>query len=61
MQERNIINGATQQQTFVDTGNYKAMFMIPKAKPQNGVDLEKPFNSPALTSTSYAFSEIQRI
>lgn len=47
--------GATQQQTFVDTGNYKAMFMIPKAKPQNGVDLEKPFNSPALTSTSYAF------
>jgi hypothetical protein len=47
--------GATQQQTFVDTGNYKAMFMIPKAKPRNGVDLEKPFNSPALTSTSYAF------
>lgn len=47
--------GATQQRTFVDTGNYKAMFMIPKAKPQNGVDLEKPFNSPALTSTSYAF------
>lgn len=47
--------GATQQQTFVDTGNYKAMFMIPKAKPQNGVDLEKPFNSPALASTSYAF------
>lgn len=47
--------GATQQQTFVDTGNYKAMFMIPKAKPQNGVDLEKPFNSPALTSTSYGF------
>lgn len=47
--------GATQQQTFVDTGNYKAMFMIPKAAPQNGVDLEKPFNSPALTSTSYGF------
>lgn len=47
--------GATQQQTFVDTGNYKAMFMIPKAKPQNGVDLEKPFNSPALSSTSYGF------
>lgn len=47
--------GATQQQTFVDTGNYKAMFMIPKAKPQNGIDLEKPFNSPALSSTSYGF------
>lgn len=47
--------GATQQQTFVDTGNYKAMFLIPKAKPQNGVDLEKPFNSPALSSTSYGF------
>lgn len=47
--------GATQQQTFVDTGNYKAMFMIPKAKPQNGVDLEKPFNSPALSSTNYDF------
>lgn len=47
--------GATQQQTFVDTGNYKAMFMIPKAKPQNGVDLEKPFNSPTLKSTSYGF------
>lgn len=47
--------GATQQQTFVDTGNYKAMFMIPKAKPQDGVNLEKPFNSPALSSTSYVF------
>lgn len=47
--------GATQQQTFVDTGNYKAMFMIPKAKPQGGVNLEKPFNSPALSSTSYNF------
>lgn len=47
--------GATQQQTFVDTGNYKAMFMIPKAKPQDGVNLEKPFNSPALSSTNYIF------
>lgn len=47
--------GATQQQTFFDNGNYKAMFMIPKAAPQSGVDLEKPFNSPALTSTNYAF------
>lgn len=47
--------GATQQQTFFDNGNYKAMFMIPKAKPQNGVDLEKPFNSPATSSRGYEF------
>ena len=47
--------GATQQQTFVDTGNYKAMFMIPKAAPQGGKELDKPFNSPALSSTSYGF------
>jgi hypothetical protein len=47
--------GATQQQTFVDTGNYKAMFMIPKAAPQGGTELDKPFNSPALTSGGYSF------
>lgn len=47
--------GATQQQTFVDTGNYKAMFMIPKAAPQGGIELDKPFNSPALTSGGYSF------
>ena len=47
--------GATQQQTFVDTGNYKAMFMIPKAAPQGGKEIDKPFNSPALTSGSYSF------
>lgn len=47
--------GATQQQTFVDTGNYKAMFMIPKAAPQGGKEIDKPFNSPALTSTGYSF------
>lgn len=47
--------GAIQQQTFFDNGNYKAMFMIPKAAPQNGVDLEKPFNSPAISSRSYGF------
>lgn len=48
--------GATQQQTFVDNGSYKAMFMIPKAaNASNGTVLEKPFNSPALTSTGYSF------
>lgn len=48
--------GATQQQTFVDTGNYKAMFMIPKAaNASNGTVLEKPFNSPSLGSTDYLF------
>lgn len=47
--------GATQQQTFVDTGNYKAMFMIPKAAPRGGKEIDKPFNSPALTSTGYSF------
>lgn len=47
--------GATQQQTFFDNGNYKAMFMIPKAAPQSGVDLEKPFNSPATSSRGYGF------
>lgn len=46
--------GATQQQTFVDTGNYKAMFMIPKAAPQGGKEIDKPFNSP-LTSNGYSF------
>lgn len=48
--------GATQQQTFVNTGNYKAMFMIPKAADaSNGTVLEKPFNSPSLGSTGYSF------
>lgn len=48
--------GATQQQTFVDTGNYKAMFLIPKAaNASNGTVLEKPFNSPSLGSTGYLF------
>lgn len=48
--------GAIQQQTFVDNGSYKAMFMIPKAaNASNGTVLEKPFNFPALTSTSYSF------
>lgn len=47
--------GATQQQTFLDKGDYKAMFMIPKAAARNGVELDKPFNSPASTSTGYSF------
>lgn len=47
--------GASQQQTFVDTGNYKAMFMIPKAAPQGGKELDKPFNSPSLDLPSYMF------
>lgn len=45
--------GAIQQQFFFDKGDYKAMFMIPKAKAQNGVDLDKPFNSPFDASTGY--------
>ena len=47
--------GACQQQTFIDTDNYKAMIMIPKAKAQNGIELDKPFNSPTTTSPFYYF------
>ena len=47
--------GATQQQTFFDKGNYKAMFLIPKAAAQGGVELDKPFNSPVSASKTYAF------
>lgn len=47
--------GATQQQTFLDKGDYKAMFMIPKAAPRNGKELDKPFNSPATSSPAYGF------
>lgn len=47
--------GATQQQTFFDNGNYRAMFMIPKAADRGGVVLEKPFNSPNTNSTGYTF------
>ena len=35
-----------QQQTFTDTNGYRAMFFIPKALPQEGVALDRPFNSP---------------
>ena len=45
--------GATQQQFFYDNGDYKAMFMIPKAKPRNGVEIDKPFNSSAKISPTY--------
>lgn len=48
--------GATQQQTFYDRGDYKAMFMIPKAAPRNGVEIDKPFNSPSASSTGYYFT-----
>lgn len=48
--------GATQQQTFVDKGDYKAMFIIPKAAPaSDGTVLDKPFNSPSLSSPGYGF------
>lgn len=47
--------GATQQQFFLDNGDYKAMFMIPKAKERNGVELDKPFNSPSKESPGYSF------
>ena len=45
--------GATQQQFFHDKGEYKAMFMIPKANARNGVEIDKPFNSPTNTLPSY--------
>lgn len=45
-----------QQQFFFDNGDYRAMFMIPKAKPRGGVELAKPFNSPSSSSTSYVFN-----
>ncbi len=47
--------GATQQQTFLDKGDYKAMFMIPKASARSGKELDKPFHSPATSSPSYSF------
>lgn len=42
--------GACQQQFFFDKGTYKAMFLIPKLKPQSGIDPSKPFNSPSISS-----------
>jgi len=37
--------GATQQQFFLDNGAYKAMFILPKVKEKDNINLEKPFNS----------------
>ena len=37
--------GALQQQFFVDSGEYDAYMMIPKAKAHNGVTLNEPFHS----------------
>lgn len=47
--------GASQQQFFFDKGNYKAMFMIPKAAAQSGVEIDKPFNSPSTSSRGYSY------
>lgn len=47
--------GACQQQFFLDKGTYKAMFLIPKLKPQSGIDPSKPFNSPSTSSTSLLY------
>lgn len=48
--------GGTQQQFFYDNGDYKAMFMIPKAAARDGVEIDKPFNSPSSSSTSYSIN-----
>lgn len=45
----------TQQQFFFDNGDYKAMFMIPKAAARDGVELDKPFNSPSSAGSSIEF------
>lgn len=42
-----------QQEFFFDKGDYKAMFMIPKAHERGGVEIDKPFYSPSAASTSY--------
>lgn len=47
--------GACQQQFFLDKGTYKAMFLIPKLKPQSGIDPSKPFNSPSTSSTGLSY------
>lgn len=45
----------TQQQFFFDNGDYKAMFMIPKAAARDGVELDKPFNSPSSAGSNIEF------
>ena len=47
--------GACQQQFFFDKGTYKAMFLIPKLKPQSGIDPSKPFNSPSASGPYFAY------
>ena len=47
--------GACQQQFFLDNGNYKAMFLIPKLKPISGIDPSKPFNSSSTSSTGFTY------
>ena len=37
--------GAIQQEFPYDNGDYQAMVMIPKAKAQNGIEIDKPFHS----------------
>lgn len=46
----------TQQQFFFDKGDYKAMFMIPKAAPRGGVEIDKPFNSPNTESSGFTIT-----
>lgn len=47
--------GACQQQFFLDKGSYKAMFLIPKLKPQSGIDPSKPFNSPSKSGADLGY------
>ena len=56
LKEAKFNYGGTQQQFFFDKGDYKAMFMIPKAASRNGIELDKPFNSSNSESTSYGIN-----
>ena len=51
---------ATQQQTFTDRGDYRAFFMIPKAMPQDGVILDRPFNSPSRSGKDIYFYRTEK-
>lgn len=51
---------ATQQQTFTDIGDYKAMFIIPKALPQDGVIFDRPFNSPSRSEKDVYFYRTEK-
>ena len=52
IREAKGLYGGTQQQFFFDKGDYKAMFMLPKAATINNIELDKPFNSPNAASPS---------